>query len=378
VTIAQGSSSATFYLTPGSTGARNVSITTSPALTYSGSPIAYAASTTYTLTGPTSGTVGTASSNFTVTPAAAVTSDTITLSNGSGGGTFAPSSLSWSASSAAKTFTYTAASSGSKSLAATSGDGYAVTGSPASFAAGAAAATSYTLTGPSSGTAGQASSAFTVQPNGTYTGTVTVAESGAGLSGSQALTWSNSAAAQTFTVTPPAAGTVTLTPSNSGSLSNPAALSYVATAAATTWAFRSGVQGLAPGLATVGYRVIARDGSVYRARTTSGVVEVVAGSGIYAADVPLPFSGAYHVIWDDGGTPPRYAADDYCPRAVEVTGLNELQVLSLLLAKSAGAADGFTSSGGSGHFHGPDGTVRITGQVDGYGNRSNVTLSPPA
>ena len=63
VTIAQGATSGTFYLTTNSTtGNRSISITTSPVLTYSGSPITYdatgGAATGYTLSGATSGLVG--------------------------------------------------------------------------------------------------------------------------------------------------------------------------------------------------------------------------------------------------------------------------------------------------------------------------------
>jgi hypothetical protein len=42
------------------------------------------------------------------------------------------------------------------------------------------------------------------------------------------LTWSASSAAQTFTITPSLIGTVTLTPTNSGGLTNPAAVTYAA------------------------------------------------------------------------------------------------------------------------------------------------------
>ena len=75
----------------------------------------------------------------------------------------------------------------------------------------------YTLTGPSGGTLNTASSKFTVTPNSTYNGTITITPSGGGLSTAIVLTFSNSAASQTFTITPTAVGPVTLTPSNSGS-----------------------------------------------------------------------------------------------------------------------------------------------------------------
>lgn len=74
--------------------------------------------TTFTFTGPTSGTVGSASSNFTVTPNSVYTG-TVTPSAGAGGGSFSPASLTWTGDSSAKTFTYTPASAGTKTISAT-------------------------------------------------------------------------------------------------------------------------------------------------------------------------------------------------------------------------------------------------------------------
>ena len=87
-------------------------------------------------------------------------------------------------------------------------------------------AASFTLTGPAGGALNTASSNFTVTPNGTYNGTITITPSGGGLSTAITLTFNNSAVPQTFTITPTAVGPVTLTPSNNGSLTNPAALTY--------------------------------------------------------------------------------------------------------------------------------------------------------
>ena len=58
ITIAAGSINATFWLTPSSTGTRTISITTSPVLTYVGSPFTYnalAPATSYTVTGASGG-----------------------------------------------------------------------------------------------------------------------------------------------------------------------------------------------------------------------------------------------------------------------------------------------------------------------------------
>lgn len=77
-----------------------------------------AVATTYTLTGPSTGTVGFASSSFTVDPDGEF-SGTITPSDGGDGGTFSPSSLTWSGTDESKTFTYTAASTGAKTISTT-------------------------------------------------------------------------------------------------------------------------------------------------------------------------------------------------------------------------------------------------------------------
>jgi len=81
---------------------------------------------------------------------------------------------------------------------------------------------------PASGLINFASGNFTVVPNGTYTGTVTITPSGGGLSTPVTLTFIGSRAAQTFSVTPTAAGTVTLTSANNGGLGNPSPVTYSA------------------------------------------------------------------------------------------------------------------------------------------------------
>ena len=93
-------------------------------------------------------------------------------------------------------------------------------------------ASNFTFTGPSSGNVNSASDNFTVTPNNPYTGTITLTPSGTGSAGISAkvLTFSNSSAAQTFNITPTVAGNITLTPSNSGSIKNPGNLIYNANA----------------------------------------------------------------------------------------------------------------------------------------------------
>ncbi|MBP9711906.1 MAG: peptidoglycan-binding protein [Candidatus Pacebacteria bacterium] len=73
------------------------------------------AATAYTFTGPTAGQINTATTNYTITPDGTYTG-TITPSDSGAGGTFTPSSLTFSGGSAAQTFTYTPASTGTKTL----------------------------------------------------------------------------------------------------------------------------------------------------------------------------------------------------------------------------------------------------------------------
>ena len=75
----------------------------------------------YTLSGPSSGTVGVASTNFTVSlTAAGLMSVTGTLAvtpnSGGGGGTFTPTTVNLTPGSPSATFTYTPAATGAKNI----------------------------------------------------------------------------------------------------------------------------------------------------------------------------------------------------------------------------------------------------------------------
>lgn len=87
--------------------------TISGTLTISGT----GAATALLISGPSSGAVSVASTNFTVAANGALSSSvTVTPSDSSGGGTFTPSSLLLSSGSTSGTFTYTPASTGTKSI----------------------------------------------------------------------------------------------------------------------------------------------------------------------------------------------------------------------------------------------------------------------
>lgn len=84
------------------------------------------AATAITLSGPSSGQVAGASSNFTVGANGTITgSIVVTPSAGGGGGTFSPTSVTISAGSPTATFTYTPASSGAKTISVTNNGGLA-------------------------------------------------------------------------------------------------------------------------------------------------------------------------------------------------------------------------------------------------------------
>ncbi len=185
--------------------------------------------TAYTVTAPTPaiGLINTASGDFTVQPNGPYTG-TITITP-RGGGLSTPFVLTWSSSSAAQTFTITPTSTDTVTLTPTN-SGSLTNPNPVTYAT--TSATAYIFTTPSqcSGLVGVASDLFTVQPNGPYTGTITVTPSGGGLTAPIVLTWANSSTTQTFSIVPTLAGTVSLTPTNSGNLTDEGILTYTVTA----------------------------------------------------------------------------------------------------------------------------------------------------
>jgi hypothetical protein len=196
------------------------------------------AATAYTLTGPTTGLVGSASSNFTVTANGTVgTSTIVTPSDSGAGGAFSPTSITLSSSAASGTFTYTPASNGSKTISTTN-NGSLTNPSSLSYLA-TTAATAVTLTGPTSGNTSVASTAFTVNLNGSSSAAVTVTPNDNANGGTFSPTSVTIAAgatptAMTFTYTPATPGTKTIGVTNSASLTNPSSISYVVTNVAAT------------------------------------------------------------------------------------------------------------------------------------------------
>jgi hypothetical protein len=62
---------------------------------------------------------------------------------------------------------------------------------------------------------------------------------------------------------------------------------------------------------TIGVRVTDGVGATVTARTTSGIAEYPAGSGIYTVTLSAPgTAGQYQVVWDSGGSPVSWASEE--------------------------------------------------------------------
>jgi hypothetical protein len=184
-----------------------------------------------TLTGPTSGLNGAASTNFTVGGNGTFSTSTIvTPSDGGQGGTFTPTTVTLSSGTPTATFTYTPASNGTKTISVTNDAGLT---NPSSISyVVTSLATAVTLSGPTSGYAGLTSTNFTVAADGVISGTVTVTpsdSSGGGTFTPTSVAISSGTPTATFTYTAASTGTKTISVTNNGSLSNPSSISYVAT-----------------------------------------------------------------------------------------------------------------------------------------------------
>jgi hypothetical protein len=238
---------------------------------------------TYTLTGPASGRSRLASAPFTVTPGRAFTG-TLTPSDGGAGGTFAPASLSWTASAAAKTFTYTPSSVGPRTVTTTNDPGFAAPPGVA-YMATSAPATAYTLTGPAVGVVGMPTLPFTVTPDGSVNGTLTPSDGGAGGTFTPAsLAWALTDEPKTFLYRPSTVGARTISITNTAGLADPPGVTLTARAAMTITSAQSGpwsapstwVGGVAP---TSGDRAVILHAVTVDANTTVG------DSPVPAADV---------------------------------------------------------------------------------------------
>ncbi len=249
-------------------------------------PAVLTSATAFTLTGPSSGFVLNASTNFTFTPNGLYTG-TITPSMTSLTGTWAPASLTWSGPATAKTATFTPSATGSgmangtASPTLTPPGGVTYTSNARTLgvapAAVSTAATGLTLALTGGGTA------WTPGTPGSPTFTAS-----AGTVTAQTIT---SATAATLTYSSPGTPqTVTITdPSTSDTTTLVIASVYNVLAVAPYGVAYTGLG--------LGYTVYNPDGTVFQAHTTAGVNEI-ASTGIYQVQFSAVTSFIGLVVWD--------------------------------------------------------------------------------
>ena len=139
---------------------------------------------------------------------------------------------------------------------------------------------------------------------------------------------------------------------------------------------------------SVGYTLLNYDFTTYAARTTSGVVEIVANSGCYGALVTHPADFKGHIAWDTGGGSPLVACETINPGILSSmgldyinveTGYNPRQTLALILSMVAAKLSGADVGSGTVTVRDINDTAdRLQIVVDGVGNRTAVTANPPA
>lgn len=85
---------------------------------------------------------------------------------------------------------------------------------------------------------------------------------------------------------------------------------------------------------TIGVRLTNGQGGDTIPRTTSGIVEFPAASGIYSVTLTAPsVAGQYQVIWDDGATPAGWASEEV------VVTVTPIPVVGTVVGARAGMAD---------------------------------------
>jgi hypothetical protein len=123
VSLSNSSASATFVYTPVSYGVKTISVTNSGTLLNPASIALNVVAPTYTLTGPSSGEVSMASTNFTVTLSGPVIGTVTVTPSDASGGTFTPTTVNLTTGAPSATFVYTPASVGTKTISVTNSAG---------------------------------------------------------------------------------------------------------------------------------------------------------------------------------------------------------------------------------------------------------------
>jgi hypothetical protein len=191
-------------------------------------PVPFVA-TEYLLSGAASGPISSAATFTVALPSGGTLASAmiVTPHDGGAGGTFTPATVTLTTAAPIKTFTYTPASYGAKTISTTNNKGL-TDPAPRTFTS---VASTYTLSGPSSGAPSVPSTNFTVAlpAGGVVPSTVTVTPSDGGGGGTftpTTVNLSTGAPLATFTYTPASTGAKTLSVTNNGGLTNPGNLTY--------------------------------------------------------------------------------------------------------------------------------------------------------
>lgn len=72
-------------------------------------------------------------------------------------------------------------------------------------------------------------------------------------------------------------------------------------------------------LSTVGFTLMNSDKSINQGRTTAGISEISAGTGIYGGNITFPSNFTGYILWDTGDSSPYYAIENFDTRSYQVS-----------------------------------------------------------
>lgn len=91
------------------------------------------------------------------------------------------------------------------------------------------------------------------------------------------------------------------------------------------------------GLATVGYTLYNPDLTEKKARTTTGVSEILSGTGIYRAEVEFDKGWSGIILWDTGEATKRYGSEQF--NAAEIAQINRTRLPAINLPDPVWSVD---------------------------------------
>jgi hypothetical protein len=243
--------------------------------------------TSITMNGPTSGTVGLASSPFAIGVNGTVGTNIVVTPSDGGGGTFSVPSVTLTPIAPSATFTYTPGSIGSRTISVTSNPVLAYPPAITFTATGVTALVwgSY----PTSGTVSVASTPFTISANGPVGTSIVVTMSdnagGGTFNPTPSVTLTTGSPSATFTYTPASTGAKTISVTNVLGLTPPGNITYTATD--TTWTTTVPAISFTQGSAST------RDLTQYTTGFNSSLHQMAVTSGTLPSGVTLNPAGTY-------------------------------------------------------------------------------------